>query len=35
LFSIGYIADIPILRSLMWVGSMIAIASLMARSFGV
>jgi uncharacterized MAPEG superfamily protein len=33
-FSIGYIADIPILRSLMWVGSMTAIASLMTRSFG-
>ena len=35
LFSVGYIADIPILRSLMWVVSMTAIASLMTRSFGI
>jgi uncharacterized MAPEG superfamily protein len=35
LYSIGYIADIPILRSLMWAGSMTAIASLMTRSFGI
>ncbi len=35
LFSVGYIADIPILRSLMWAVSMTAIASLMTRSFGI
>lgn len=35
LYSVGYIADIPILRSLMWAGSMTAIASLMTRSFGI
>ena len=35
LYSVAYIADIPILRSLMWVGSMTAIASLMTRSFGL
>ncbi|AFY74685.1 putative membrane protein [Synechococcus sp. PCC 7502] len=34
LYSVGYIADVPILRSLMWLVSMIAIASLMTRSFG-
>jgi uncharacterized MAPEG superfamily protein len=33
-FSIGYIADVPILRSLSWAVSMTAIASLMTRSFG-
>jgi uncharacterized MAPEG superfamily protein len=35
LFSVGYIADIPLLRSLMWAVSMTAIASLMTRSFGI
>ena len=35
LYSVGYIADIPILRSLMWVIIMTAIASLMTRSFGI
>lgn len=35
LYSVGYIADIPILRALMWAVSMTAIASLMTRSFGI
>ncbi len=35
LYNVGYIADIPILRALMWSLGMVAIASLMTRSLGI